>query len=165
MKTLFALLLFSTSAIGQTPALIKSASTDDFIALFAQPDKQSATRSYNKNLRVLPKVELVIQFDLDSSQLKEEDMSLLNNLAKAMKNDRLTSMKFKVEGHTDTQGSFQYNLRLSQSRAESVIQYLTANGIENDRLIGEGKGFTDLRLPNNPKSAENRRVTFTVISR
>ena len=79
----------------------------------------------------------------------------------ALKSERLANLKFKVEGHTDAQGSDQHNMKLSQSRAESVIAYLTAKGVENDRLKGEGKGFSDLLVPEKPYAAENRRVRIT----
>jgi hypothetical protein len=78
-----------------------------------------------------------------------------------MKNERLANVKFKVEGHTDAQGSVQHNLKLSQGRADSVIVYLTSKGVETDRLTGEGKGFSELLVPEKPKAAENRRVRIT----
>jgi outer membrane protein OmpA-like peptidoglycan-associated protein len=53
-------------------------------------------------------------------------------------------------------------LKLSQGRADSVIVYLTSKGVESDRLTGEGKGFSELLVPEKPKAAENRRVRITV---
>ena len=88
-------------------------------------------------------------------------MPLLSSLVEAMKNDRLAGIKFKVEGHTDAQGSEQHNLKLSQSRAESVIAYMSDQGIDKERLVGEGKGFSELLVPDKPKAAENRRVRIT----
>jgi outer membrane protein OmpA-like peptidoglycan-associated protein len=52
-------------------------------------------------------------------------------------------------------------MKLSQNRADSVISYLTSNGVESDRLTGEGKGFSELLLPEKPKASENRRVRIT----
>ena len=94
--------------------------------------------------------------------VKSESRPLLDDLVSAMKNERLANVKFKVEGHTDAQGSVQHNLKLSQSRADSVIVYLTSKGVESDRLTGEGKGFSELLVPEKPKAAENRRVRITV---
>ncbi len=163
MKTLLALLLISTAAYSQVIAPIKSATANDLVEKLAPTDDQPKTRSLgNRNIVVKPKsVDLVIQFDLDSAKLKEPSKPLLDSLVEAMKNDRLASIQFKVEGHTDAQGSEQHNLRLSQSRAESVITYLVSKGVENNRLVGEGKGFSELLMPDKPKAAENRRVRIT----
>ena len=160
MKLLLVLLWLSTSAHSQVSAPIKSATPNELVKLFISAEDQPLTRSLNgRNLRVESKsVDLVINFDLDSAKLKEPSKPLLDNLVEAMKNDRLASIKFKVEGHTDALGSEQHNLKLSQSRAESVVAYLTSKGVDKDRLTGEGKGFSELLTPYNPKAAENRRV-------
>jgi outer membrane protein OmpA-like peptidoglycan-associated protein len=163
MKTLIALLLISTAAYSQVPAPIKKATANDLVEKLAPTEDQTKTRSLgNRNIVPKPKsIDLVIQFDLDSAKLKPDSMPLLSSLVEAMKNDRLAAIKFKVEGHTDAQGSEQHNLKLSQSRADSVMAYLTSQGVDKERLTGEGKGFSELLLPEKPKAAENRRVRIT----
>ena len=106
MKTLLALLLISTSAYSQVEAPIKSATAIDLVEKLAPAEDQPKTRSMgNRNIIPQPKsIDLVIQFDLDSSMLKADSKPLLNSLVEAMKNDRLAAIKFKVEGHTDAQG-------------------------------------------------------------
>ena len=158
MKRLLTLLMIS-SALAQTP--IQNATVNDLVEKLAPAEEQSKTRSL-RNLQPKPKsIDLVIQFDLDSAKLKEPSKPLLDNLAAAMKSDRLMNIKFKIEGHTDAQGSQEHNLKLSQSRAESVIAYMSDQGIDKERLVGEGKGFSELLLPDKPKAAENRRVRIT----
>lgn len=161
MKFLLALTLVSSAAFGQTP--IKSSSATELVEKLAPTENQAKTRSLgNRNIVVKPKsVDLVIQFDLDSAVLKSESRPLLDDLVAAMKNERLAALNFKIEGHTDAQGSEQHNMKLSQNRADSVITYLTSKGVENSRLTGEGKGFSELLLPEKPKAAENRRVRIT----
>ena len=163
MKTLIALLLTSTAAFSQVQVPIKNATANDLVEKLAPAEDQPKTRSMvSRNIIPQPKsIDLVIQFDLDSAKLKPDSMPLLSSLVEAMKNDRLAAIKFKVEGHTDAQGSEQHNLKLSQSRAESVMAYLTSQGVNKERLTGEGKGFSDLLLPEKPKAAENRRVRIT----
>ena len=163
MKTLIALLLISTSAYSQVQAPIKNATANDLVQKLAPAEDQPKTRSLgSRNIIPQPKsIDLVIQFDLDSAKLKPDSMPLLSSLVEAMKNDRLAAIKFKVEGHTDAQGSEQHNLKLSQSRADSVMAYLTSQGVDKERLTGEGKGFSELLLPEKPKAAENRRVKIT----
>ena len=161
MKILLALLFVSTAAVSQTP--IKSSTAAELIEKLAPAEEQPKTRSLgNRNIVVKPKsVDLVIQFDLDSAVVKSESRPLLDDLVSAMKNERLANVKFRVEGHTDAQGSVQHNLKLSQGRADSVIVYLTSKGVESDRLTGEGKGLSELLVPEKPKAAENRRVRIT----
>jgi outer membrane protein OmpA-like peptidoglycan-associated protein len=163
VKTLIALLLISTSAYSQVQAPIKNATANDLLEKLAPAEAQPKTRSLgNRNIVPQPKsIDLVIQFDLDSAKLKPDSMPLLSSLVEAMKNDRLAAIKFKVEGHTDAQGSEQHNLKLSQSRADSVMAYLTSQGVEKERLTGEGKGFSELLLPEKPKAGENRRVRIS----
>ena len=161
MNLFLSLLLMSTSAFSQTP--LKSTSAAELVERLAPAEDQPKTRSLgSRNIVVKPKgVDLVIQFDLDSTVVKSESRPLLDDLVSAMKNERLANVKFKVEGHTDAQGSAQHNLKLSQGRADSVIVYLTSKGVESDRLTGEGKGFSELLVPEKPKAAENRRVRIT----
>ena len=163
MKTFITLLLISTSAYSQVQAPIKEATANDLVEKLAPSDDQPKTRSLgNRNIIPQPKsIDLIIQFDLDSAKLKTASIPLLSSLVEAMKNDRLAAIKFKVEGHTDAQGSEQHNLKLSQSRADSVMAYLTSRGVDKERLLGEGKGFSELLLPEKPKAAENRRVRIT----
>ncbi len=163
MKTLLALLLISTSAYSQVQVPIKNATASDLVEKLAPAEDQPKTRSMgSRNIIPQPKsIDLVIQFDLDSARLKPDSMPLLISLVEAMKSDRLMSIKFKIEGHTDAQGSQEHNLKLSQSRAESVIAYMSDQGIDKERLLGEGKGFSELLLPDKPKAAENRRVRIT----
>ena len=163
MKLIYALLLVSTAAISQTTAPLQSATVNDLIDKLSPADDQAKTRSLGgRNLAPAAKsIDLVIQFDLDSVKLKEPSKPLLDNLAAAMKNERLAGMRFKVEGHTDAQGTVQHNLKLSLGRAETIMAYLTDQGVEKDRLKGEGKGFSELLMPDKPRAAENRRVRIT----
>ncbi len=77
----------------------------------------------------------------------------------------------EILSHTDSKGDDQYNLILSQSRAESVVQYLIKKGIASSRLLAKGYGETKPIAPNNlpngqdnPKGrAKNRRTEFRII--
>jgi outer membrane protein OmpA-like peptidoglycan-associated protein len=163
MKFWISLLFISTAALGQNAEPLKNATVNDLVEKLSPPVEQARTRSLGgRNLSVAPKsIDLVIQFDLDSAKLKEPSKPLLDNLASAMKNERLANMRFKVEGHTDAQGTEDYNRKLSLERAQSVLTYLAAQGIDKDRLTEEGKGFSELLLPEKPKAPENRRVRIT----
>lgn len=107
------------------------------------------------------KASLLITFTEGSAQLTPESMAILDTLAKALASDQLAGNTFRVEGHADPRGTEQLNLRLSQERAESVVDYLVnKHGLLPERLSAVGKGSTDLADPSRPDAPENRRVTI-----
>lgn len=65
-----------------------------------------------------------------------------------------------IEGHTDNIGGESFNQTLSEKRAKSVVDYLTANGIEANRLSSSGKGLSSPIEKNDTEfgRAKNRRV-------
>jgi outer membrane protein OmpA-like peptidoglycan-associated protein len=157
------ILILAIAASGSSWAQpMKNASVDQLVEQLAGPE-QPKTRSL-RNLKPEPRsIDLVIQFDFDSAKLQENSKPLLDNLVAAMKNDRLMSVRFKVEGHTDAKGSEAYNQNLSMRRAESVVTYMAEKGIEKERMEGIGKGFSDLLYPEKPQAMENRRVRITTL--
>jgi len=125
---------------------------------------QPKTRSLGRNMKVEPaKIDLTINFDFDSAKLKEESKPQLERLAEALKTERLVTLTFQVEGHTDAQGTAAYNDALSTRRAASVVSFLSQSGVEPQRLQSVGKGFSDLLDPSDPKSAKNRRVRILTL--
>jgi OmpA-OmpF porin, OOP family len=101
---------------------------------------------------------LQIQFDFNSASVKAESKDALTNLAAAMQSKELSEAKFVIEGHTDAKGKQDYNLRLSQHRADSVREFLVNKGVDGTRLSAAGKGSSDPANTADPLSAENRRV-------
>ena len=77
------------------------------------------------------------------------------------------TVKIKTEGHTDSTGSEEYNLGLSQRRSGAVQDYLISQGISEDRLTMEGKGETEPIASNDTKEgrAQNRRIEFIVTAK
>ena len=158
----FILILAIAASFPSLAQPMKNASVDQLVEQLAGPE-QPKTRSL-RNLKPEPRsIDLVIQFDFDSAKLQENSKPLLDNLVAAMKNDRLMSVRFKVEGHTDAKGSEAYNQNLSMRRAESVVNYMAEKGIEKERMEGIGKGFSDLLYPDKPQAMENRRVRITTL--
>jgi OmpA-OmpF porin, OOP family len=104
---------------------------------------------------------ILVTFVTGSADLTTDAKKALDVLAGAMKSDKLANVKFTIEGHADPRGSEDLNLRLSQSRAESVRGYLTAShGLAGERINAVGKGSSALMKPSEPAAAENRRVTI-----
>ena len=71
----------------------------------------------------------------------------------------------EVHGHTDSRGSPAYNLKLSERRAQAVVDYLVTHGIAASRLSAKGFGETQPVASNDTEAgrAENRRVTLTLM--
>ena len=106
-------------------------------------------------------LDIMINFALDSAQLDQTARAELDEFAKALKDNRLSTFSFVVEGHTDASGPDAYNQNLSQRRAQSVAAFLTANGVQAGRLEAIGMGKSHPRVAN-PYDAVNRRVEMRI---
>ena len=107
------------------------------------------------------KASLLITFITGSALLTAPAKATLAQLAAAMKNARLAKASFTIEGHADPRGNEDQNVKLSQTRAESVRAYLTsAHGLAPERINAVGKGSSALMKPSEPAAPENRRVTI-----
>lgn len=105
-----------------------------------------------------PSLSLLIQFDFNSANIRPESQQALMNLAQALQSAELKASAFAVEGHTDAKGTADYNLRLSEQRAQAVKRFLSQQGVGETRLTASGKGSTQLANAAQPYAAENRRV-------
>jgi OmpA-OmpF porin, OOP family len=106
-------------------------------------------------------LDMLINFGLDSAELDATARSELDEFAKALKDSRLSTFSFVVEGYTDATGTVHYNEGLSQRRARSVATFLTANGVEAARINPIGMGEKNPRSPN-PYDPANRRVEMRI---
>lgn len=104
-----------------------------------------------------PSFDLMIQFGLDSDRLTDAARRNLDEFASALRDPRLKSRAFAVEGHTDARGSDNHNMDLSRRRAEAVVRYLESRGIERERVLPQAFGSTRPRA-GDPLDAVNRRV-------
>ena len=104
-----------------------------------------------------------ILFDVNKSTIKPESMGALNEIVKMMKEHN--DLKFEIDGHTDSDGKADANLKLSQDRADAVKAKLTDMGIEDSRLTTKGFGATKPIDKNETAEgkANNRRVEFVKI--
>ncbi len=101
-----------------------------------------------------------IFFVTASSKIKEISYPTLDKLAAEINSD--SSSKVSIHGHTDSDGSDQYNEKLSASRAQSVLDYLVAKGVVKNRLDSKGFGESKPIASNDTDEgkAKNRRVEF-----
>ena len=101
--------------------------------------------------------DLLVNFEFDSDKLTDEAKQNLDQFAKALLDARLKGEKFEIDGHTDAIGAEEYNLGLSERRANAVVSYLASQGLDPSLLIAKGFGKAKPRVTN-PFSPENRRV-------
>lgn len=100
-----------------------------------------------------------IYFDSGKADVKPESQAALVEIAKLMKQDG--ALKLLVVGHTDTAGTFDYNIDLSRRRAQAVVQALVANhAVDAARLKPWGVGYSSPVASNRAEDgrAKNRRV-------
>lgn len=118
-----------------------------------------------KQLQVGNKIVLRnIFFDTDKATLRPESTYELERLIKLMTD--VPTLKIELGGHTDSQGSDDYNQDLSERRAKAVVDYLTQKGVAADRLKWAGYGEKDPMATNETKEGRqlNRRTEFKVLS-
>ena len=99
-----------------------------------------------------------VNFDNDSAKLRPESTAVLDNAAATLK--EWGEVKVEVAGHTDSTSSDEYNLSLSQRRAETVRAYLIDKGVAADRLTAKGYGEANPVADNATEEGrfKNRRV-------
>ena len=99
-----------------------------------------------------------INFDVDSAELRPDAVPALNQILEALQSNEGRSVT--IEGHTDSDGSDERNLDLSQRRARSVVDWLVGRGIDADRIVPVGKGEAEPIADNGTSAgkAANRRV-------
>jgi outer membrane protein OmpA-like peptidoglycan-associated protein len=104
-----------------------------------------------------------IFFDFDKATLRPESRAELNRLAALLK--EYPDMRIELSSHTDNRGSEQYNIRLSQARAQAVFDYLVSSGIEPHRLIPKGYGESTPISSNETEEGRqrNRRTEFKIL--
>lgn len=104
-----------------------------------------------------------IFFELDSYNLKNESLVELEKLIEFMNFNK--NVRIQIGGHTDNQGSAEYNKVLSENRAKEVQKYLVENGIDNSRMEYKGFGLTQPIDDNNTEKgrANNRRTEIVVL--
>jgi OmpA-OmpF porin, OOP family len=103
-----------------------------------------------------------VLFDTGSANLKAGSLQNMYPLVEYLRNHGDSMVK--IEGHTDDRGSADYNINLSQMRAESVRNFLINNGIASERISAQGMG-EDYPVATNATPSgrqQNRRVEVTI---
>jgi outer membrane protein OmpA-like peptidoglycan-associated protein len=101
-------------------------------------------------------------FDIGKSIVKKDSYAELDRLVDLMK--KLTNLRVELSGHTDNTGSEVLNTRLSQKRAEAVVEYLISKGISKEKLTAKGYGSSEPIDSNETSEGRqnNRRTEFEI---
>lgn len=103
-----------------------------------------------------------VNFKSGTAELDAASRDILDNIASVLKKNQ--HLSFEVAGHTDNTGNYNYNVQLSQQRAESVRQYLINQGVAANRLTARGYGPDRPIASNETREgrSQNRRVVLVL---
>jgi outer membrane protein OmpA-like peptidoglycan-associated protein/dipeptidyl aminopeptidase/acylaminoacyl peptidase len=106
-----------------------------------------------------------IFYDFDKATLRSESMSELERLVLLLNEN--PTLAIELSSHTDDKGTDEYNQRLSQLRAQSVVDFLISKGIANSRLVAKGYGEIMPVATNDTEEGrqQNRRTEFKILSK
>lgn len=124
-------------------------------------------------VKAIPKEPIIVKniyYDFDKADLKEGAKTTIDTTLMIILNEN-PSIIVEISSHTDSKGADDYNKKLSQKRAESVVKYLQESGIAKDRLVAKGYGEEKPIAKNeNPDGSDNpdgrqmnRRTEFRII--
>jgi outer membrane protein OmpA-like peptidoglycan-associated protein len=106
-----------------------------------------------------PKIDLEIRFDYNSAEISKESTQAVQELGKALSQASLKGQTFVVAGHTDAQGTEEYNQGLSERRADTIKRVLVEKyGINGSDLVTVGYGESKPKEASAPTDPANRRV-------
>jgi OOP family OmpA-OmpF porin len=105
-----------------------------------------------------------VTFEFNSARLTPGASATLREVAEALRGE--PNLRAEIAGHTDSSGSDEYNLRLSQQRADAVLVFLASEGIDRSRLVARGYGEGQPVADNGSDDGRerNRRVEFRVLN-
>lgn len=134
------------------------------------PDKIIVSRKDDEKIIKLNKLErgkgIIVEnihFEVDQAHLRKESLNILDSIINQMKKN--SRIKLEVRGHTDSTGGKAYNQKLSERRADAVVEYMIKQGISPERLspvgMGQEKPVADNKTADGRR--KNRRTEFFVL--
>ena len=155
----------STASSGTSSSGTSSSSSSSTSTSSGASSDSTTTTSYSYDTD--PKTAFVkvgdrVLFGYDSSELDDDDRSILDNQAKFLNQN--PALKVTIEGHCDERGTREYNLALGEKRASAVKDYLISIGINSDRIsvVSYGKERPQVLGSNKAAWSMNRRSVTTI---
>lgn len=119
---------------------------------------------------IITEKEVILQpiyFEYNKSNITAQGAEELDKLVQVMNEN--PNMVIDAKSHTDSRGADNYNLKLSDRRAKSTVQYIVSKGIAKNRITGSGMGETQPKVPctacTEEEHAQNRRSEFLIIKK
>ena len=140
-------------------------SDDIYCVVPPPPEREPELTINNMLIEARDFLWILFYFDFDKSMLNPEYESQLDEMVTAMK--EYPTAEFEIQGHTDIRGSDEYNMDLSQRRADFVKSMLIRRGIPASKMITVPCGKRKLAIPNARDEAEheqNRRVEVRIVN-
>ena len=153
----------STASSGSSDSSSSSSSSTSSSGASGSSSDSTTTYSYDTDPKTaLIKVGDRVLFGYDSSELDDDDRSVLDNQAKFLNQN--PSLKVTIEGHCDERGTREYNLALGEKRASAVKDYLISVGINSERIsvVSYGKERPQVLGSNKAAWSMNRRSVTTI---
>ena len=103
-----------------------------------------------------------LNFEFGKADIKKESYPYLDKLADTL--NKAKNWTLEIQGHTDDKGGDDFNMKLSQGRADSVKNYLITKGVLLDTITAKGFGESKPLVPNDSDAnrEKNRRVEFKI---
>ncbi len=132
-------------------------------AQFGIPHSQkvAAKRATEEETRVI--ILRDVFFETNSADMKDVSYPILDENVEMFKKN--SDIKARIEGHCDSRNSDEYNMKLSERRANAIYKYFTDKGIPSERIIAVGMGESKPLVPNDSDEnlAKNRRIELHLI--
>ena len=140
------------------------AAQDEAERLRRQRESDSLAALSRSSEEVRNTLAAMIHFDLDKSNIRSDDMGLLDQKVAILQAN--PDLRLRVGGHCDERGSDEYNLALGNRRAQSAKQYLVSHGIDASRIETQSWGEERPAVDGHDEGAwsQNRRDEFEAIS-
>ena len=153
-----------TRSLSLSPAeQAKKVETERFVDTLRNRPTRSLSSDERQQIAAVaetrPRIDLEIKFDFNSSNISQSAIPDMNNLGRALSDPTLKGSTFVLAGHTDAVGGEEFNLDLSNRRADTVKRYLVEKfSLSPENLVPAGYGKSRLKNHSNPRAPENRRV-------
>ena len=124
----------------------------------------------NPIMPIITEKEVILQpiyFEFNKSNITADGAAELDKLVAVM--NEYPEMVILAKSHTDSRGSDSYNMKLSDRRAKSTVQYLISKGIAKERISGQGFGESEPKVAckscTEEEHAQNRRSEFLIMKK